>query len=180
MMNFDYRRALGEVQGTAQTSLRHDGHETRFWIAQEVSHVKENAYANRLFVHANRVAGKKPKTLITGALGSYKMAAEFEFPHATRIREIALEGKVHNNKTERINGEIRKREKVMRGLKKTDTPILKGYQIFHNYIRPHEGLGGTDASGTGWNQGQGFRQMENADSECLTERLMNRLVVGSS
>ena len=41
---------------------------------------------------------------------------------------------------ERLNGEIRDREKVMRGLKKDDTPILKGYQIFHNYIRPNEGL----------------------------------------
>jgi hypothetical protein len=30
----------------------------------------------------------------------------------------------------------------MRGLKKTDTPILKGYQLFHNYIREHEGLEG--------------------------------------
>jgi len=28
----------------------------------------------------------------------------------------------------------------MRGLKKCDSPILKGYQIFHNYIREHEGL----------------------------------------
>jgi len=26
-----------------------------------------------------------------------------------------------------LNGEIRDREKVMRGLKKEDTPILKGY-----------------------------------------------------
>lgn len=23
-----------------------------------------------------------------------------------------------------------------------DTPILKGYQIYHNYIRPHEALDG--------------------------------------
>jgi len=36
----------------------------------------------------------------------------------------------------------RERNKVMRGLKKKDTPILKGYQIFHNYIRPHMGLNG--------------------------------------
>jgi hypothetical protein len=41
---------------------------------------------------------------------------------------------------ERLNGEIRDREKVIRGLKKSDTPILTGYQIYHNYIRPHEGL----------------------------------------
>ena len=49
---------------------------------------------------------------------------------------------MNNNKMERLNGEIRDREKVMRGLKKKDTPILKGYEIFHNYIRPHMGLDG--------------------------------------
>jgi hypothetical protein len=26
------------------------------------------------------------------------------------------------------------------GLKKVETPILTGYQIYHNYLRPHEGL----------------------------------------
>ena len=30
----------------------------------------------------------------------------------------------------------------MRTLEKLDSPILKGYQIFHNYVRPHEALGG--------------------------------------
>jgi putative transposase len=43
---------------------------------------------------------------------------------------------------ERMNGELRDREKVMHGLKRTDTPILKGYQLFHNYIRPHDSLKG--------------------------------------
>lgn len=49
---------------------------------------------------------------------------------------------IWNDGQERINGEIRDRGKVMRGLKKTDTPILKGYQIYHNFIRGHEGLDG--------------------------------------
>jgi transposase InsO family protein len=43
---------------------------------------------------------------------------------------------------ERFNGEVRQREKVMRTLKRADTPILSGYQIYHNYIRPHEALNG--------------------------------------
>jgi putative transposase len=43
---------------------------------------------------------------------------------------------------ERLNGEFRDREKVIRGLKKTDTPIIKGYQIFYNYVRHHMGLTG--------------------------------------
>ncbi len=43
---------------------------------------------------------------------------------------------------ERLNGTIRDREKTMRSLKKVDTPILKGMQIYHNYIREHQGLKG--------------------------------------
>jgi hypothetical protein len=30
----------------------------------------------------------------------------------------------------------------MCSLKKVDTPIISGYKIFHNYVRPHEGLAG--------------------------------------
>jgi hypothetical protein len=33
-------------------------------------------------------------------------------------------------------------ERVMRGLEKKDTPILTGYQLFHNYVRPHMALDG--------------------------------------
>lgn len=43
---------------------------------------------------------------------------------------------------ERLNGEIRDREKTMRGLKKAETPILKGLRIYHYYVRKHEALGG--------------------------------------
>jgi len=43
---------------------------------------------------------------------------------------------------ERLNGEVRDREKTMRGLKKSDTKILSGYQIYHNYFRPREALKG--------------------------------------
>jgi len=37
---------------------------------------------------------------------------------------------------------IRDRKKVRRGLKKKDTAILKGMQVYHNFIKPHEGLDG--------------------------------------
>jgi transposase InsO family protein len=47
-----------------------------------------------------------------------------------------------NNKMERMNGEIRDRERVMRTLERSDTPILKGMQIYHNYVRPHMALKG--------------------------------------
>ena len=49
---------------------------------------------------------------------------------------------MNNNKMERFNGEVRDRGEVMRGLKKDDTPILSGYQLYHNFIRPNEALDG--------------------------------------
>jgi hypothetical protein len=77
----------------------------------------------------------------------YSIACDQVFDQTQHIRKITLKGKVHNNnKMERINGEIRDREKSMRGLKRKRTPILTGYQIFHNYIRPHEGLNGKTPS----------------------------------
>jgi Integrase core domain len=53
-----------------------------------------------------------------------------------------LLGNTHNNKMERMNGEVRDREKVMRRLKRQDAKILTGYQIYHNNVRAHESLEG--------------------------------------
>jgi putative transposase len=120
--------------------------ETRFWIAQEVADTKDRHDTRALFSRAKYLMGKQPNTLITDGLGSYSNASMKVFKQANHIRQIALNGRVHNNKMERLNGEIRDREKVMRGLKKKDTPILTGYQIFHNYIRQHAGLKGKTPS----------------------------------
>ena len=43
---------------------------------------------------------------------------------------------------ERMNGELRDREKVVRGVKKEESRLLTGLQIYHNYVRPHMGLNG--------------------------------------
>ena len=41
-----------------------------------------------------------------------------------------------------MNDEFRDREKVMRGIKKDDSVMFDGYQMFHNYFRPYMGLDG--------------------------------------
>jgi putative transposase len=66
-------------------------------------------------------------------------------PRTSHVRHIHLQGDHNNNKMERMNGELRDREKVMRGIKKTDSPIFKGLQQYHNYFREHETLGKTPA-----------------------------------
>lgn len=124
--------------------------ETRYWIAQEVADSKFTHDARKVFHEAKRIANKRPETLITDGLPAYHDAFNKEFytniaPQSQHINAIKLTGHgntANNNKMERINGEIRDREKTMRGLKTKDTAILKGMQVYHNYIRPHEGLKG--------------------------------------
>jgi transposase-like protein len=121
--------------------------ETRFWIAQEVADSKDKHDARNLLRMAKEATGKKPMIFITDGLPAYHDAYKKEFwtqkaPRTEHIRHIRLRGDMNNNKMERMNGEVRDREKVLRGLKKADSAMLSGYQLFHNYVRPHEGLGG--------------------------------------
>jgi len=122
--------------------------QTRFWIAQEVADTKYTANIRPLFREGRKIAQKQPKTLITDGAPNFHEAIEKEFwtqrleTRPEHIREIRMNGQVHNNKMERLNGEIRDRERVMRTLEKPDSPILSGMQIYHNYVRPHESLKG--------------------------------------
>jgi transposase-like protein len=122
--------------------------QTRFWIAQEVAETKYTADLRPLFQLGKAVAGKQPKALITDGAPNFHEAYEKEFytnrleTRTEHIRDIRFDGTVHNNKMERMNGEIRDRERVMRTLEKSDSPILSGMQIYHNYVRPHEALKG--------------------------------------
>jgi transposase-like protein len=120
--------------------------QTRFWIAQEVGDTKFTADVRPLFQLAKAVAGKAPRTLVSDGAPNFREAYRKEFrtsrleTRTEHIRHIRLAGDYNNNKMERMNGEIRDREKVMRGLERKDSPILAGYQLFHNYIRPHKAL----------------------------------------
>src|SRR5437660_12791365 len=114
--------------------------ETRFWIAK-VANGKEIHDASGLFRQAKEVTGTKPKVIITDGLRSYEEAYQKEFWTINRqdrtlhIRNIHLQGDMNNNKMERMNGEFRDREKVMRGIKKDDSVMFDGYQMYHNYLR---------------------------------------------
>jgi transposase-like protein len=120
--------------------------ETRFWIAQQVSGTKYIADVRPLFKKAKQIAGKRPNVLISDGAPNYNQAFKDEFftrrkPRSRHIRHIRLHGDHNNNKMERLNGEVRDREKVMRGLKIANTSVLPGYQLYHNFVRPHEGIG---------------------------------------
>ncbi len=109
-----------------------------------------------MFKHGRKVAGKAPFRIITDGAPNFGAGITAEFYREKKAlalvhdRDIRFNGQIHNNKMERMNGEIRDREKVVRGVKKTDSPLIDGYQIYHNFVRPHMALNGktpADAAG---------------------------------
>jgi len=102
---------------------------------------------NASLFRAKEITGKRPNTVIIDGAANFHDALKKEFftinsPRTRHISHIRLQGDHNNNKMERLNGEIRDREKTMRGLKRTNTAVLSGHLIYHNYFRPHEALKG--------------------------------------
>ena len=122
--------------------------DTRFWIAQQVADTKYTADITPLFREGKKLAGKAPSALITDGAFNFHSAFEKAYYRENKAlairheRHVRFQGDMNNNKMERLNGEIRDREKVVRGVKKDDSPLIKGLQIYHNYVRPHMGLDG--------------------------------------
>jgi transposase-like protein len=74
--------------------------------------------------------------MVTDGLPSYKKAfnAEFYDHHQSckHVADVALQESL-NNVLERMHGSIREREKIMRGIKVDDTPIIPMNQIYMCY-----------------------------------------------
>jgi transposase-like protein len=122
--------------------------DTRFWIAQQVADTKYTADITPLFRNGKKIAGKAPSTIITDGAFNFSSAIDKAYWREKKalaiqhVRRVRMSGDKNNNRMERFNGELRDREKVTRNIKKSDTPILTGMQIFHNYVRPHMALDG--------------------------------------
>ncbi len=156
----DIKPQVGEKWRTDEVYLKIKGErkylfamldsETRFWLAKMVATHKGNDDVEPMFKQAKRVAGKVPEQLTSDGAANFahahkKQYAAKNFLHkeSEHARHIHMTGDMNNNQMESFNGAtIRHREKVTRGLKKEDSAILTGLQLYHNYIRPHLGLDG--------------------------------------
>ncbi len=118
--------------------------DTRYWLASDITDNKFQHNADSLLDLTKKQAGKSPRNFITDGLPAYMKSSKKVFGKKTNhIRHIHLAGKRdrdNNNKMERLNGEIRDREKVFRGLKKMDTAILDGMRVYYNYTKKHGSL----------------------------------------
>ena len=115
----------------------------RYWLASDLATTKFQHNADSLLDMTKKQAGKVPRHFITDGLQAYQKSSRNVFGKGTNhVRHIHLKGGKNNNKMERLNGEIRDREKVFRGLKKMDTAILDGMRVYYNYTKKHGALKG--------------------------------------
>ena len=120
--------------------------DTRYWLASDIAHTKFQHNADNLLELTKEKIGKTLAHFVTGGLSAYMKSSKKVFGKKTNhIRHIHLAGKRdrdNNNKMERLNGEIRDREKVFRGLKKFDTPLIGGLKAYYNFTKKHSALQG--------------------------------------
>lgn len=129
---------------------------TRFWICARISQKREVADARAVFQDAKKIA-RKPAAIIHDGLPSYDKAFQKEFftkknPRTLNIRSVSVRHEGFNSKVERLNGSVRDREVVMRGMdhRESAQELLEAMRIYHNYVRVHQGLNGkTPAEASG-------------------------------
>ena len=120
--------------------------DTRYWIASDMAETKFQHNADSLLELTKVQIGKSPSHFVTDGLPAYMKSSKKIFGKNTHhTRHIHISGKRdrdNNNKMERLNGGIRDREKVFRGLKKFDTPLIDGMRVYYNYTKNHGALKG--------------------------------------
>lgn len=131
--------------------------DSRFIISYFVGERKHMRFAVKLFSLSKTKAQKKPHTIITDGLHSYKVAYRKVFwtIKKPRVKHIYAtfehKTKYLNNKMERWNGFFRNRQKTMRDFKIDDSVLIDGLILYYNFIRVHSVLKMTPAQYIGIN-----------------------------
>ena len=134
---------LGNIWHTDEMKIKFSGEwrwvwnvmdeRTRFHMVSVITKTREVQDARKAFKKSKEVGNKIPRLMVTDGLASYKRAFNKEFYDqrlsCNHIADVALQESL-NNVLERMHGTIRGREKVMRGLKVDDTPIIPMNQIY--------------------------------------------------
>ncbi|GKS67094.1 hypothetical protein YTPLAS73_06410 [Nitrosarchaeum sp.] len=140
---------------------------TRFWVSSMISQRREIADARAVFQDAKSKTGKTHAVIHDG-LFSYDKAFQKEFhtmknPRIKNIRSISVRNEGLNSRVERLNGTMRDREKVMRGMntKESSQKLIESMRVHYNFCRTHSSLGKTPAEQAGIKLELGQNKIEN-------------------
>lgn len=127
--------------------------DTRYILASHISRTRTIRDVVILFGEAKRNSATLPQRVITDGMPAYPDGIERVFGGRLRhLRSGGIRAETNNNLSERLQGTIRQRTKVMRGMHSPETArmVMDGWTLHYNYFRPHEALGNkTPASKAG-------------------------------
>lgn len=118
--------------------------DTRFLLATKLSHNRNKRDIALAMKEAKDKAGKSPKRILTDGWKGYVDGVELVFGSETQHVQSTpfVDKKDSTNIVERVQGTLKERTKVMRGLKTFESmnEFLKGWVIHYNFFRPHLSL----------------------------------------
>ncbi|MEK6880602.1 MAG: DDE-type integrase/transposase/recombinase, partial [Nanoarchaeota archaeon] len=122
--------------------------ETKYLITRKVTDRRMIKDSAKVLRTARETAGKHPTFIITDGCVSYAESIKLALGNTNHIRLTSITDKrTNNNVMERLNGTIRERLKVMRGLQNRETADLmtEAFGNYYNHIKIHSALGTTPA-----------------------------------
>jgi putative transposase len=122
--------------------------ETKYLITRKVTDKRRIWDSVKVLKEARETAQKQPAFLITDGCVSYAESIKRTLGQTNHIRLTSIRDKrTNNNAMERLNGTIRERLKVMRGLQNLETANLmtEAFGNYYNHIKIHSAIGTTPA-----------------------------------
>ena len=116
---------------------------SRYLLATHLTPKRDERAAEIVMRKAQAVAANTPEVIRTDKLTSYTPAIKKLFPKTKHLQSEGLRAEVNNNLSERMQGTIRERDKVLRSMKTRETGqnYLDGWAVDFNVFRPHMGVG---------------------------------------
>lgn len=129
--------------------------DSRFIVASEYSKSRDTKALNKVYYNAKRKVGDNVKVISTDGLNSYprvikktfgmKINNHYKIASTSKVihQVIKSDSGGFNYKVERFHNTLRERTKIMRGFHGCITSaqtLLKGFEIYYNWIRNHQGI----------------------------------------
>lgn len=124
--------------------------ETRYMVYSAYVRNRSIGDLKTALLKSKKRTGDQIKVVTTDGLTAYEKIVKHSFGYnnhtrnwnVTHKRVTASKGQGFNHKIERLHNSIRERTKVFRGFKSIESAnnIMKGYEIFYNFIRKHQAI----------------------------------------
>ena len=105
--------------------------------------IRYEEFCGSIYVHTGRKGGCDELNFINAdsEFKGVRIGDVFDYLKSEYLEQLKGEG--FNHKIERMHSNVRERTKVFRGFGSIDGAyaIMKGYEIFYNFIRKHQATG---------------------------------------